>query len=240
VAQAVTGSGVEAVTVPGRDRDAREINADIRRTLADGARDIVVTDPGAKHNLGVAVLTPCRITFEGSLGYFGCSLGDGIRAHVKGRAGWSLAENMMDGEVVVEGGSGSSTGAGIRGGAVVVHGNAGARTGISQKGGAIVVGGDSGLLTGFMLQKGRIVILGDVGRACGDSMYDGEIFVGGKVASLGTDAVAGEMDELDAEWLTRTLDRYGLEAPDEWSKIVAGRQLYNYDNLEPMERKIAL
>jgi glutamate synthase domain-containing protein 3 len=240
VAQAVTGSGVEAVTVPGRDRDAREINADIRRALADGARDIVVTDPGAKHNLGVAVLTPCRITFEGSLGYFGCSLGDGIRAHVKGRAGWSLAENMMDGEVVVEGGSGSSTGAGIRGGAVVVHGNAGARTGISQKGGAIVVGGDSGLLTGFMLQKGRIVILGDVGRACGDSMYDGEIFVGGKVASLGTDAVAGEMDELDAEWLTRTLDRYGLEAPDEWSKIVAGRQLYNYDNLEPMERKIAL
>jgi glutamate synthase domain-containing protein 3 len=240
VAQAVTGSGVEVVTVPGRDRDAREINADIRRALADGARDIVVTDPGAKHNLGVAVLIPCRVTFDGSLGYFGCALGDGIRAHVKGRAGWSLAENMMGGEVVVEGGSGSSTGAGVRGGTVVVHGNAGARTGISQKGGAIVVGGDSGLLTGFMLQKGRIVVLGDVGRACGDSMYDGEIFVGGKIASLGTDAVPGEVDELDAEWLTRTLDRYGLEAPDEWSKVVAGRQLYNYDNLEPMERKIAL
>jgi len=240
VAQAVAGSGVEVVRIPGRDRTAREINADIRRALAEGAHEIVVQDPGAKHNLGVGVLTPCRIAFEGSLGYFGCALGDGIRAHVKGRAGWSLAENMMDGEVVVDGSSGSSTGASIRGGTVVVRGNAGARTGISQKGGAIVVGGDSGLLTGFMLQKGRLVVLGDVGRACGDSMYDGEIFVGGTIASLGIDAIPGELDELDEEWLARTLDRYGLEAPKQWSKVVAGRQLYNYDRLEPMERKIAL
>jgi methylamine---glutamate N-methyltransferase subunit B len=240
VAQAVTGSGVEPVLVEGRDRTAREINADIRQALAGGAQEIVVSDPGAKHNLGIAILSPCRITFEGSLGYFGCALGDGIRAHVRGRAGWSLAENLMDGEVVVEGSSGSSTGAGLRGGTVVVRGNAGARTGISQKGGAIVVGGDSGLLTGFMLQKGRIVILGDVGRACGDSMYDGEIFVGGKIASLGTDAIPGEVDDLDAEWLARTLARYGLDSPADWRKVVAGRQLYNYDKLEPMERKIAL
>jgi len=240
VAEAVAGAGVDAVTVPGRDRDAREINADIRKALADGARDIVVTDPGAKHNIGVGILVPCRISFEGSLGYFGCALGDGIRAHVKGRVGWSLAENMMDGEVVVDGASGSSTGASIRGGTVVVHGNAGARTGILQKGGAILVGGDSGLLTGFMMQKGRIVILGDVGRHCGDSMYDGEIFVGGEIASLGIDAIPGELDELDREWLARALDRHGLEAPADWKKVVAGRQLYNYDKLEPMERKIAL
>jgi hypothetical protein len=83
-------------------------------------------------------------------------------------------------------------------------------------------------------------VLGDVGRACGDSMYDGEIFVAGKIASLGVDAVPGELDELDEIWLNRTLGAHGIENPGSWRKVVAGRQLYNYDKLEPQERKIAL
>jgi glutamate synthase domain-containing protein 3 len=91
-----------------------------------------------------------------------------------------------------------------------------------------------------MMHKGRIVVCGDIGRAAGDSMYDGEIFVAGKIASLGIDTLLKEPDELDEEWLRETLDRYGLENPGTWRKIVAGRKLYNYDNLEPLERKIAL
>lgn len=241
VAGAVEGEAPRTpVEVAGKHRTATEINSDIRAALASGARDIVVHDPGAKHNLGVGILQYCRITFEGSLGYMGCGLADGLHAHVKGRAGWALGENMMDGEVIVEGSSGSSTGSALRGGTVIVKGNVGSRTGIGQKGGAIVAGGSSGFLTGFMMHKGRIVILGDVGRACGDSMYDGEIFVAGKIASLGVDAIQADLDELDRTWLKRTLDRYGLEDPGTWRKVVAGRQLYNYDQLEPMERKIAL
>lgn len=237
----VQGSGAGGrVEVSGKDRTATEVNRDIRAALATGARDITVTNPGAKHNLGVAILQVCRVTFEGSLGYMGCGLADGLEAHVEGRAGWGLAENMMDGEVVVDGSSGSSTGSSLRGGTLVVKGNVGSRTGIGQKGGTIVTGGSSGFLTGFMMHKGRIVILGDVGRACGDSMYDGEIFVAGKIASLGIDAIESDLDELDRIWLERTLRRYGLEDPGTFRKVVAGRQLYNYDQLEPMERKIAL
>jgi len=43
--------------------------------------------------------------------------------------------------------------------------------------------------------------------------------------------------------LERKLKLYGLEAPNgvkNLTKIVAGKQLWNYDNLEPTEKKIVL
>jgi len=71
-------------------------------------------------------------------------------------------------------------------------------------------------------------------------MYDGSIYVGGKVASLGVDCVEAELDGSDDEFLTRKLGIYGIEAPASWRKFVCGRKLWNYDNLEPAERKLVL
>ena len=112
-----------------------------------------------------------------------------------------------------------------------------------MKGGTIIVGGRTGTLTGFMMQRGRMIILGDAGPNLGDSMYDGTIFVGGKIDSLGVDAVPGEMSDLEAKWIEGKLALNGLEAPKgiaKLQKIVAGKQLWNYDNLEPTEKKIVL
>ena len=72
---------------------------------------------------------------------------------------------------------------------------------------------------------------------------DGTIYVGGKIEGLGVDAVPGEMTDLDVQWLGRKLKMYGLEAPKglkAMQKVVAGRQLWNYDNLEPTEKKLIL
>ena len=115
--------------------------------------------------------------------------------------------------------------------------------GIDQKGGTIIVGGRAGAFCGFMMQRGRMVILGDAGKNLGDSMYDGTIYVGGKIDGLGVDAVEGEMTDLDCQWLERKLKMYGLSAPKgvkNMTKIVAGKQLWNYDNLEPEEKKLVL
>ena len=136
----------------------------------------------------------CRITFEGSLGYFGCGLIDGPEIHIKGRVGWSACENMMSGVVVIDGNAGSLTGAAMRGGDLIVQGRVGARTGIDQKGGTIIVLGRAASMTGFMMQRGRQILCGDVGPGLGDSMYDGTIYVGGKVKSLGIDCVARRVD----------------------------------------------
>jgi methylamine---glutamate N-methyltransferase subunit B len=224
-----------------RDLTIRKINAELRRLLyEEGVKDVTVLNPGAKHSLGVGILTRCRITFDGSLGYFGCGLIDGPEIHVKGRVGWSACENMMSGVVVIDGNAGSLTGAAIRGGDLVVHGRVGARTGIDQKGGTIIVGGSAGSMTGFMMQRGRQIILGDVGPGLGDSMYDGTIYVAGKVKSLGVDCVPGEWTDADTELIERKFRIYGLGDPPALQKFVCGKQLYNYDTLEPSERKLVL
>jgi formylmethanofuran dehydrogenase subunit C len=142
--------------------------------------------------------------------------------------------------VVIDKNAGSLAGAALRGGDVVVRGDVGARTGIDQKGGSIIVGGNAGMMTGFMLQRGRMIICGDVGSGLGDSMYDGTIYVGGKVTSLGVDCVEDELSDADHEVLGRKLRIYGMEAPGPFRKFVCGRKLWNYDNLEPAERKLVL
>ena len=228
-------------TFDAKDLTTRLINLELRRLIyEEGVTDVTIANPGAKHSLGVGILTRCRITFDGSLGYFGCGLIDGPEVHVKGRVGWSSCENMMSGVVVVDGNAGSLTAAALRGGDVVVKGRVGARTGIDQKGGTIIVLGAAGSMTGFMMQRGRQILLGDVGPGLGDSMYDGEIYVAGTVKSLGIDCVPGEWTDADTELVERKFRIYGLGSPPELQKFVCGKQLYNYDNLEPSERKLVL
>lgn len=223
--------------------DTRGINLAIRNLMSEGHGTIVIHNPGAKHSLGVGVLNRLQLYFEGSLGYFGCGLIDGPNVHIKGRVGWSCAENMLAGTVVIEKNAGSCFGAAIRGGDLVCKGDVGARTGIDQKGGTIIVGGRTGAFSGFMMQRGRMVILGDAGANLGDSMYDGTIYVGGKIASFGVDAVEAEMTDLDVAWLERKLKSYEIDAAStlkNMKKVVAGKQLWNYDNLEPAEKKLVL
>jgi methylamine---glutamate N-methyltransferase subunit B len=231
----------ERARLDAKDLTTRTINLELRRLLyEEGVKEVEIDNPGSRHSLAVGILTRCRLTINGSLGYFGCGLIDGPEIHVTGRVGWSACENMMSGVVVVDGNAGSLTGAALRGGDVVVRGRVGARSGIDQKGGTIIVGGSAGSMTGFMMQRGRIVICGDVGPGLGDSMYDGTIYVAGKVKSLGIDCVEGEWTDADTELVERKFRIYGLGSPPAFQKFVCGKVLYNYDQLEPSERKLVL
>ena len=219
----------------------RQINLELRRLIYElGVREVTVRNPGAKHSLGVGILQRCKLTFEGSLGYFACGLIDGPEVRITGRVGWSACENMMSGVCVIDGNAGSLTAAALRGGDVVVRGQVGARTGIDQKGGTIIALGDAGSMTGFMMQRGRQIICGNAGHGLGDSMYDGVLYVGGKVASLGIDCVPGEWTDADTELIARKFAIYGLGGPPRFQKFVCGKKLYNYDSLEPSERKLVL
>jgi glutamate synthase domain-containing protein 3 len=229
-----------AVVIDAAALDTRHINSAVRKAIAEGHTSITIRNPGSKHSICPAIFDEVDITIDGSVGYFGVTMGDGVRVRITGRAGWSLAEGMMSGEIVVEKNSGSSAGASLRGGTLVVKGSVGGRTGIQQKGGTIVVGGDSGFLTGFMMQRGRMIICGNIGRAAGDSMYDGEIFVGGEIASLGVDTLLVQPTEKELAEIRAELARYGLPSDRPWKKIAAGKALYNYDSLEPAERKMML
>ena len=226
-----------------KDIDCKEANQKIDDLMSQGYGTIVINNPQGKHSLGVGILNKLNLIFEGSLGYFGVGSIDGPTVRINGRVGWSCAENMMAGKVVIEKNAGSCFGAAIRGGDLVCKGSVGARTGIDQKGGSIIVGGDAGAFTGFMMQRGRIAVLGDVGINLGDSMYDGTIYVGGKIGSFGSDAVETPMTKNDIDWLNRKLKVAEIGSNVDLSKmtkVVAGKKLWNYDALEPTERKGAI
>ena len=223
--------------------DCVAVNKKIKALIKKGYGTIVLKNPGAKHSLGVGILNKLNLIIEGSLGYFGVGSIDGPVVRISGRVGWSCAENMMAGKVVIEKNAGSCFGAAVRGGDLICKGSVGARSGIDMKGGTIIIGGNAGAFTGFMMQRGRIIILGDVGPNLGDSLYDGTIFVGGKIKSLGADAVEAEMTDLDRFWLKRKLKVAEIDKKIDYSKmtkIVSGKKLWNYDNLEPTERKGAI
>ena len=230
-------------TIDVKKLDCVAVNKKIKALIKKGYGTIVLKNPGAKHSLGVGILNKLNLIIEGSLGYFGVGSIDGPVVRISGRVGWSCAENMMAGKVVIEKNAGSCFGAAVRGGDLICKGSVGARSGIDMKGGTIIIGGNAGAFTGFMMQRGRIIVLGDVGPNLGDSLYDGTIFVGGKIKSLGADAVEAEMTDLDRFWLKRKLKVAEIDKKIDYSKmtkIVSGKKLWNYDNLEPTERKGAI
>ena len=220
-----------------------QLNDKLHSLMKEGYGTIAVKNPQGKHSLGVGILNKLNLIFEGSLGYFGVGSIDGPVVRITGRVGWSCAENMMAGKVVIEKNAGSCFGAAVRGGDLICKGSVGARTGIDMKGGTIIVGGDAGAFTGFMMQRGRIIILGNVGSNLGDSMYDGTIFVGGKIKSFGSDAVKAKLSSDDIFWLRRKLKVAEIGSDFDvtrMTKVVAGKKLWNYDALEPSEKKGAI
>jgi len=225
------------------DLTAKQLNDKLHSLMKEGYGSVVVKNPQGKHSLGVGILNKLNLIFEGSLGYFGVGSIDGPVVRITGRVGWSCAENMMAGKVVIEKNAGSCFGAAIRGGDLICKGSVGARTGIDMKGGTIIVGGDAGAFTGFMMQRGRIIILGDAGINLGDSMYDGTIFIGGKIKSFGSDAVKAKVTSDDISWLKRKLKVAEIGSDfnfNKMTKVVSGKKLWNYDALEPTEKKGAI
>ena len=228
-------SKVDAEKIDLTELTTRNLNAKIK-SAAEKSVDITILNPQARHNLAVGILKPCRITFEGSVGYYCCSFSSGPEFIIKGNAGWGLGSNLMKGSIVLKRNSGSSIACSMRGGEVFVSGNVGARAGISMKGGRLIIGGNSGYLTGYLMQKGEMIVCGDVGDDVADSMYEGVIYVGGKIDSLGNDAKLDKISESEIQLITTRLSKNGIKNKFEWKKIVSKKQLYHYDALEPMEK----
>jgi methylamine---glutamate N-methyltransferase subunit B len=223
-------------TVDCEGRTTREVNAEIKQQVQRGESHIVVQNPGARHNLGVALLAPVTVQIAGSVGYYCAGMIDGPAFEIAGSAGWGLAESMLNGQVVARGSVGNGAAAAIRGGTVIVHGDAAARLGISMKGGTVVVAGNCGYMAGFMAQKGTLIVCGDAGEAFADSMYETVCYVGGKIAELGNDAVVEAPSSGDGKSIDLLLAKYfdperrrEFPAGAEFKKVVSGRKLWNFD-----------
>jgi glutamate synthase domain-containing protein 3 len=218
----------------------RAINRAIRTATAEGASAIVLLNPAARHNLGVALPAGVTLTIEGSAGYYVAGMNDGATVAVKGGAGWGAAESMHTGTVTIDGDAGNAVAASIRDGTVIVRGNASTRAGIAMKGGALVVGGDVGPMAAFMMQKGSLIVCGDAGDGVADSMYAGTVYVGGKAGELGADAVDEDFTAADRDLVFGLLEQWKVPAPARFRKLVAGRKLWNFQQSDLHLWKTAL
>ncbi len=223
-------------TIDCTEKTTREINLAIKQLIAEGSAEVILQNPAARHNLGIALLQGGKVTIAGSVGYYCGGLGDGPQIEVQGSAGWGVAESMLSGTVIVQGDAGNGAAASMRGGTVVIHGDAAARAGISIKGGTLLIGGSCGYMTGFMGQKGTIIVCGDAGEAFADSMYETVCFVGGRVEDLGNDAVIETPSPAECAMLESMLSQYlatqGHPPIGAFKKVVAGRKLWNFDKRE--------
>jgi glutamate synthase domain-containing protein 3 len=223
------------------DLPVRVINEQIRAAIAEGARQVHLLRPGARHNLGVGLPEGIELTVAGSAGYYVAGLNDGAHVVVQGDSGWGAAESMRDGVVIIEGSAGNAAAASIRAGTVVIRGSASTRAGIAMKGGILIVAGDVGPMAGFMMQKGFLVVCGNASVGLADSMYAGTVFLGGRHDELGADAVFEDETPAECEMIARALERWKVKAPASgFRKLVSGRKLWNFERTDRDLWKAAL
>ena len=215
----------------------RDANERIRSFGSQG-EDIEITNPDARHHIGVGLTFPVNVTVKGSAGYFCAGLTDGPNFTIDNNVGWGLADNMLSGSVVVNGNAGAIAAVAIRGANVVVKGNIGSRAGQVMKDGTLFCAGNANFMAGYMMYGGRIIILGDSGEQVGQDMTGGEIYVGGKILTLGTDTMVTDLPASEAHDLRKFLDCYKINFKGRFQKIVNAGKKLRYGSTEPRVRNI--
>src|SRR5690242_16924329 len=66
---AARGGLMGTAVVDAEGKTVRDINREIRMLIAGGCSNIRIANPGAQHNLGVGIVEPVALDFEGSVGY---------------------------------------------------------------------------------------------------------------------------------------------------------------------------
>lgn len=173
----------------------REINAALH-ALPGGARARVL-NPGGRHNLAVGLREPVTVELAGPAGHYVGGLGRSADIVVCGSAGRGVGENLMTGRIRVAGCADRAAASTARGGTIIVEGDCGPCAGIGLAGATLAIAGDAGPYCGWGARSGVILVCGDAGPALGDSLYETVIYVGGRIAGLGADAQAEEVDEND-------------------------------------------
>lgn len=215
----------------------REANELLRRYGEQG-EDVEILNPDARHHIGVGLVHPINVRIRGSAGYFCAGLTDKARFTVDNNVGWGLADNMLNGSVVVNGNASAIAGVAIRGAEVVVKGNVGSRAGQVMKEGTLLCCGNANFMAGYMMYGGRIIILGDSGDKVGQDMTGGTIYVGGKVVALGTDAKLIDLPAAEDDEIRAFLDKYEIPFRGTFQKIVNAGKNLRYGKTEPRVRVI--
>lgn len=204
-----SGSGV---VLDAEGLEYRELNARVRRCIAEGAEAVDIRNVCGQRYIADALDAPVRITVHGTPGQNLGAFMRGPRILVRGNAQDGVGNTMDDGEIRINGHAGDVLGYAMRGGRILIRGDVGYRVGIHMKAYAdrlpiIVIGGKAGAFLGEYMAGGVIILLGLdtqypaeplAGRRLGAGMHGGRIFARGRIppellgAGLLVDSAEGE------------------------------------------------
>ncbi len=224
---------MESLTIT--DQTSVEVNQMLRQ-LIKVHDELRIENPHSIHNLGTALKGKCKVTINGSTGYFTGGFLAGPTLEILGNTGWYTGDNMSDGEIIVHKSTGSNCAPSMMGGTLLVRGNSGSRLGFGMKGGDLIVCGDAGRWAGYMTLGGRIIILGKMGPVIGESMYKGVIHtVDPDVESkIGNNVRVVNITESEKQAVTALFEKYQIDHPvDQFKSVIpleSGRHKYTLFN----------
>ena len=205
----------------------RQLNEDIRRLAADGAREFVIENVKGQRYIATGLDGDYRFTIHGVPGQDMAAFMRGPHIRVLGNVQDGVGNTMDAGKVVVDGLAGDVLGYAMRGGRIFVKGDVGYRVGIHMKAymdnvPVIVVGGKAGDFLGEYMAGGIILLLGMfsdkpdapvAGRSLGTGMHGGVIYVRGGVPEeqLGPGLSAQPCTREDLEAIRGLVEDYAAE-----------------------------
>ena len=184
-----------AVHIEAQDLPYTLLNKQIRKTVADGAEEIVLDHVLGQRFIGDGLRGDgVTITVNGVPGGDLGMFMSGPTIIVNGNADHAPGNTMDKGKIIIHGSAGDAVAHSMRGGRVYVRDNIGYRGGIhmkqyKEKRPILVVGGAAQAFLGEYMAGGLLIVLGLNGttpiseRGVGSGIHGGEIYVRGTVES---------------------------------------------------------
>lgn len=217
--------------IDAKDLYYRDLNALIRRRIAEGVRHFRLRNVTGQRYIGCGLMDPeVLIEIEGVPGEDLAAFMDGPRIVVHNNAQDGVGNTMNSGKVIVQGMAGDVIGYGMRGGRVYIRGDVGYRVGIHMKGylsqqPIVVIGGTAGNFFGEYMAGGYLILLGNssngrpvVGDYCATGMHGGTIYIRGEVdpSRLGREVRRFPLGEDDVAFLEPVLEDFLAELHLDW------------------------
>ena len=224
---------MQTIQIDSQDVHYRQLNAQIRSAIADGAEKVVVRNVCGQRYIGDGIRKKATIEVFGTPGNDLAMFMNGPQILVHGNGQDGVGNTMTSGEIVIDGCAGDLLAHSLRGGQIFVRGGAGYRVAIHMKQyvepvPTVVIGGTVGDYAGEYMAGGVLVILGLdrppgkplTGRYLGTGMHGGMMYLRGDVRDdqMGKEISRVPMENVDHERIKALVERFsehfGLNAGD--------------------------
>ena len=225
------------VTIDAQGVYYRQLNEQIRESIAAGATEIILKNVNSQRYIAGAVDGNIKFEINGVPGQDMCSFMRGPTVRVKANAQDGVGNTMDDGLIIIEGLAGDVVGYAMRGGRIFIKGDVGYRVGIHMKAymeklPTIVIGGKAGDFLGEYMAGGILLLLGMfsdkpsepiAGRSLGTGMHGGVIYVRGGVPKeqIGPGLTLQPVDEADLSVIQGIVKDYAKELKLDAKAIMA-------------------